>query len=179
VWTEHVGHSQISEAAGAGKGRALEEGFACAGAEGGWCCCVRGSPVFVELVVQGLAPRQSKGQGESGQQRPEVISVSCTLMFNDPIAEGNLRGPDIQRQYLLKAEWGRKANSHSLLSAQPSPYVICASFLYVILEKLLLLYCLQSVFSSLFSFPPAPAVLSSPPRCASAVQLQLSPANHS
>lgn len=35
--TEHVGHGQISEAAGAGKGRALEEGFACIGAESGWC----------------------------------------------------------------------------------------------------------------------------------------------
>lgn len=35
--TEHVGHGQISEAAGVRKGRALVEGFACGGAESGWC----------------------------------------------------------------------------------------------------------------------------------------------
>lgn len=47
--TEHVGHRQILEAVGARQGRALEEGFACVGAESGWCLlrtrksCFRGA----------------------------------------------------------------------------------------------------------------------------------------
>lgn len=50
----------------------------------------------MERVVRGLALRQSKGQGRSGARCSGAISLSCTLLFNDPIAEGNLGGPDIQ-----------------------------------------------------------------------------------
>lgn len=41
--TERVWHRHTSEAAGAGKGKALEEGFACVGAESGWCSCFCGA----------------------------------------------------------------------------------------------------------------------------------------
>lgn len=155
-----------------GKVGNLEEGFACAGAESGWCSMCMRSPVFVELVVRGLALRQSKGQGKSGERCPGVISVSCTLLFNDPIAEGNLGGPDIQRGDISRRQRSEAERQTEIVCFQLS--LPCTVF---VLAKLVLLYCLCSIFSSLFSFSPTPAVLCSPPRRARAVQLQLSPAN--
>lgn len=64
------------------------QGLRADGTRGAW-----ESPVFLELVARGTALRQSKGQGKWGELCPGVISMSYTLLFNDPIAEGKPRRP--------------------------------------------------------------------------------------
>lgn len=83
-----------------------------------------GAPVFVELVVRGPALRQSKGQGKSGERSPGVISVSCMLLFNDPIAEGNLGGPDAQGGNISRRQRSGAEKQTVILSAFSSAFPI-------------------------------------------------------
>lgn len=74
--------------------------------------------------MQGLALRQSKGQSKSGERCPGVISVSCTQLLNDPIAQGNLRGPDTQGDSISQRQRSGTAKQIVILSAFSSAFPV-------------------------------------------------------